>query len=343
MQIIKKEISMVNELFLDFIKTYEYFSAFNDDNIVVSDRLEKLIECMNQGRIRHYKYKDSINFNFSNKQYDQVIFNQDEKSIIVCFSGGKDSVAVALKLKQMGYKIALYHLHGINKSYPDEVDRAKKMANILQLPLYIENITLSGLNEYLEHPMKNQLLCTFAFNFAIKNRLGYKIAFGDFLDDDIEEGLFDRNWSDTSTMWKLYSNCVKTTFPQFEVVIVFKNFVETLTLVSKNKELLENVQGCILPKRFKNKIKSINETKYNISLLPNRCGSCWKCCVEYMILCDLDVVDYNQKFYEHCLLFLKTKMKDEKPFLEPTKDLKKIYEAFTLMSSDGSVYFKHIK
>ena len=83
MQIIKKEISMVNELFLDFIKTYEYFSAFNDDNIVVSDRLEKLIECMNQGRIRHYKYKDSINFNFSNKQYDQVIFNQDEKVYVL--------------------------------------------------------------------------------------------------------------------------------------------------------------------------------------------------------------------------------------------------------------------
>lgn len=36
-------------------------------------------------------------------------------------------------------------------------------------------------------------------------------------------------------------------------------------------------------------------------LFENRCGCCWKCCIEWMWLADTDKVDYNEDFYMHCV------------------------------------------
>jgi len=51
--------------------------------------------------------------------------------------------------------VILYHLHGINRAYPNEQQVAKEVAEYLNLPLIEDTIKLNGSNSYLEHPFKN--------------------------------------------------------------------------------------------------------------------------------------------------------------------------------------------
>lgn len=283
--------------------------------------------------------KESHIYNYMPTEKTQRIIDNNN-NIVVCFSGGKDSVATAIKYKGLGYNVYLYHIRGINGVYTDEWLRAKEIAEYLNLPLYIENIKLSGKNTYLEHPLKNQVVCSLALNYSINNNLGTCVAFGDFTSDTVKDGLFDRNWSDTKEMWSSYVEYIKTYISSFELKIPFNNYLETLNIVAKDAELLNMTQGCLSPQRFKNKLHNFNKEKYSVNLLNNRCGSCWKCSVEYIYLVDKGFIEPNDDFYIHCLDILKKKMKEEKPLLPKAKNYKDVYCAYLYNNYENS-YLKN--
>ena len=58
------------------------------------------------------------------------------------------------------------------------------------------------------------------------------------------------------------------------------------------------------PHRDREYWKKQNEQKYNITLPENRCGTCWKCALEYIYYVDHNVWQYNEAFYKHCLEML---------------------------------------
>ena len=62
------------------------------------------------------------------------------KSIILCFSGGKDSIAAAIKYKELGYDVHLYHLKHINPSFADEWECAQRSADLLGMPIFFDDI-----------------------------------------------------------------------------------------------------------------------------------------------------------------------------------------------------------
>ena len=43
-----------------------------------------------------------------------------------------------------------------------------------------------------------------------------------------------------------------------------------------------------------------NENKYNIKLLDGRCGSCFKCCMEIILLTELGYYNKNEELLKHC-------------------------------------------
>lgn len=261
----------------------------------------------------------------------------EKKNVVVAFSGGKDSVAAAMKFKEMGYNVNAFHLHGINRGLPNEVDHAREMANSIGVPFHVENVNVKGGSSWLEHPMKNQLICALVLDWSMTNGLGSHIAFGDFLNDYASTSLFDRNWSDTQEMWNGFTAYIRNYVPGFQIEIPFHTYIDTLDIITANGTgLLEKTQSCLtLPYRKINLVKG-NESKYGVKLLPNRCGSCWKCCVEYIYLADSGKVPYNKAFYQHCLEYLKGKMKDEKPFLPKPRNLTDVYVAFLYDVPNGS-------
>lgn len=253
--------------------------------------------------------------------------NNKTNTVVVAFSGGKDSLATVLKLQETGRDVVLFHVKGINKGYPDETQHVLDAAAYLNLPLHIETISQGGATSFKESPIKNQLIASLMLDYAISQNIGTSVAFGDFLTDNIHNSQFYESWSDTQEMWEGWLSLVRTYVPNVELLIPFGTYNETLDLISDSKELLSLVHGCILPYRFRAKTKAINESKYDITLLDGRCGSCWKCCTEYIYLVDKGVVPLNEKFYRHCLSFLRGKLESVRPDII-VRNERNAYEAF---------------
>ena len=328
----------VHPLFEHIVDLYITAQRFTDSDLGVGGvykALMPLFNCLCVGAGKQVSYS-SVDSPIALTRYMVPILIDKQNCVTVCFSGGKDSTALAMKLKEEGKNVYLYFLKGINKSYPDEYKRAEKVASILGLPLYIDEIKLSGKSAFKENPMKNQVVATFALNYAIQHNLGCHIAFGDFTDDTADKAAWDRNWSDTVEMWDAYRSVISSIIPGFQLLTPFKNYTETLAIVSKNQEILENVQGCLAPMRFREHWREQNTKKYGNVLLPNRCGSCWKCCVEYIYLVgqlkgfQIERLGLEDKgyFITHCLRILKSRLSTEHPYIKEVKATKDLHEIY---------------
>ena len=245
-------------------------------------------------------------------RYDKLKLPQyNPKNIILCFSGGKDSVATALHYKKLGYNVYLYHLKNINKAYPKEYENAQNVADALGLMLYVEQITLSGNHTYTEHPMKNMIIANSALQWGIRNNIGIKIAFGNYYTALLKDNKFDVCAGDCRDMWTIYENIIRNIIPKFKMYIPLKNIKTTLKALKCRKDLLSLSCSCIGPYRYREYWKKLNEDKYIIKLPKNRCGNCWKCALEYIYYVDHNVWQYNKEFYKHCLeTLLKNSIKE---------------------------------
>ena len=214
-------------------------------------------------------------------------------TIIVCISGGKDSAALTKLLMDKGYKVYLYHMRGVNKSYPDEVDAVVDIAHTLGLPYYIDNVVLSGKQRFVEHPMKNMIIANGAIHYGIREGIGTQIAFGNFNESYLEGNEFNVCAGDCMDMWYAYEKIIRTVIPNFYVYIPLHNSQETLEILTRNQELLSVTVSCMSPYRFRDHWRRRTQKKYGIELWPNRCGCCWKCCMEWMYYADHNVIDFE--------------------------------------------------
>jgi 7-cyano-7-deazaguanine synthase in queuosine biosynthesis len=269
---------------------------------------------------------------------------EDNNKIMLMFSGGKDSTALAMKYKELGYDVTLYFLQGVNLSYLDELEKAKIVAAKLDLPMVVDYVKVTGKSGFLENPTKNQLILSYAINKGIELGI-YRYSYGGFTEDIIEQAAFDRNYSDSIELFQWYVEGVKEVFPKLEVITPFKSEVETLKLIGEHKDIWNLFQSCLTPYRYRNHLKETNENKYGIKLLDNRCGSCWKCCMEYIVWCDLGLVEYNKEFYKHCLDIFINKLPEERPYAKPTKDYKEAYMIYIENEEllNKSKFFKEVE
>ena len=265
----------------------------------------------------------------------------ESNNMIVCISGGKDSVALAKYYMDEGYNVYLYHMHGINKVYPDEVEAVKRVAEYLNLPLYIENVTLKGTQDFVEHPMKNYIIANGAIHYAIREHLGINIAFGNFNESYLVDNDFAVCAGDCMDMWYAYEKIIRRYLPQFTINIPFKNNQDTIDIIENDPELLGLCVSCMSPYRFRQHWKKRTEDKYGVYLLPNRCGCCWKCASEYITYTDLQILDLNVKYYVHCLEILyNTKVKESNI---KTWSLEDIWSEYFFYPMSKSRAYKELK
>ena len=268
------------------------------------------------------------------------------KQIVVAFSGGKDSLATAIKYKSLGYDCKLFNLHGINKGFPGELNAARKLADKLDLSLFVEEVKLKGKKFYVEHPLKNQIICTFALVYCLENNIDTHIVFGDFKTDTYQKSHYGLDWSDCFEVWEAYEQFMRTWVKDFKVDISFDVIDDSYEVMSNNPEYIEDYQSCLMTIKYRNSLNKHNIDKYKVvDMLPNRCGSCWKCAMEYIYYADKGVQKYNRDYYKHCLNVLKDKFPSAKAELPKPKCMRDIYEGYfcTMKYYTDSAYYKDTK
>lgn len=231
--------------------------------------------------------------------------------VIVCISGGKDSAALTQKLIDEGKKVHLYHMRGINKVYSDEYKAVIDIARHFNVPYYIDTIVLSGTQKFVEHPMKNMIIANGAIHYGLMNGIGVNIAFGNFNESYLDGNQFEVCAGDCMDMWYAYERIIRKVIPSFNVSIPLHHNQESLEIIRDHKDLLALSVSCMSPYRFREHWKKRTENKYRIKLLPNRCGCCWKCCVEWMYYTDQNIFEYDQPYYLHCIEILYNTLKKE--------------------------------
>lgn len=308
MQTITHEIKNIHSLFDEIENAYVLTSERRDKLVspVYDESFEELFELFKE---------------YGNVEYSPALCKKhfipldtafsDEKTIIICVSGGKDSLATILHYLKQDYKIYLYHLKGINFTYKDEYKVVEELAERLKLPLIEEDVKLTGKQEWIEHPMKNMIIASMALQWGIRNKVTTQIAFGNFNTSSLKLDPFDVCAGDCKEMWSAYEKIIHRVLRDFSIQSPLTNFQDTIDAILQKPEYLEHTQSCIGPYRYREYLKTNNEKKYNIKLLPHRCGSCWKCCLEYCVFCDNDIFEYNEEYYKHCMRILRSTLYKE--------------------------------
>lgn len=245
----------------------------------------------------------------------------DSKNIIVCFSGGKDSIAAVLHYLKLGYNVYLYHMRHINFALSDEWQIAEEFAQYMNLPLYIDEITLSGHHDWVEHPMKNMIIANGALNYGIRETIGTKIAFGNYYTSTVDDDNFSFCGGDDKETWQAYEKIIQRIIPKFRMYICLQNVGTTLKAVCRNKQLLDLSVSCIGRANLRQHKHDWVQKKYGIILPRHRCGQCYKCCIEYIYMADHDLIEYSEDYYKYCLQKLQKNSEQEGDYLYSIDDV----------------------
>ena len=225
----------------------------------------------------------------------------DTGEITVCLSGGKDSAATAYYYKKKGYKVHLYHAAGVNKAYGDEKKAAQRIADYLGCDLFIDKIRLEGTHRFIEHPLKNYVIANGAIHYCLEMGYSPRISFGNFNKSTLDMNEFEVCGGDCIEMWDIYRQIIQKVLPEFDIEIPLETNADTFHLLQDDWQLFGMAVSCMSPFRFREHWKHRTEQKYGVRLFDNRCGCCWKDCMECAFLMDIGKMEYNETFYIHCM------------------------------------------
>ena len=263
------------------------------------------------------------------------------KEITVCLSGGKDSAACAYYYKKRGYRVHLYHCSGVNKAYGDEKTAAQRIADYLGCDLFIEKMWLNGTHKFIEHPMKNYVIANAAIHYCLAKGYTPRIAFGNFSRSSIETNAFEVCAGDCIEMWDAYRPIIQKVLPEFDIEIPLQTNADTFNLMTQDWELFSRAVSCMSPYRFREHWKHRCEEKYNVRMFPNRCGCCWKCCMEWMWLADIGQVPYNHAYYVHCFDILERTIYKEMG--RPAKSVEDVWYNYMFYPFEQSKAYEELR
>lgn len=336
MQVLKHSSILIHPLFNELERFYTATSEKVAVNRLVEYEFDESLKPL-QDMFNEYG-GTNYNFKFVDKGYKPLELPKfDENNVIVCFSGGKDSTAVAILYKNIGCNVYLYHIHGINKCYPNELEHAQEVADELGFPLIVENVSYSGSNDYIEHPLKNMMIAAMAISYGVNNGITNQIVVGNYLDETLDECAFYKDAGDCIDMWECFEGIMNNIYKDYQVWIDLDEMDNAYELVLSAPSVIPHILSCMGTYRFAEYRRQLNNNKFGINLLKGRCGCCIKCAKEYIYLCDHNTIyEYNEAYYKHCLSIIQKKIKEEQGEKLNERD---VFECAFGYSIEESKYF----
>lgn len=234
--------------------------------------------------------------------------NALDRHAILGFSGGLDSVAQAIYLKEAGYVVHLFELRNAN-TYENGLGHkaAVECARLLNMDFIEARIvkTTNKHNEYKqtrpENPIKNQLILAMMVDVCIENNWKY-ISLGDDFDLGMKDAVFGINFTDARELTQaflsgMYRYCDGLKFLKIDSTLHDK-FDRLMTL--KRHGLLDSYYSCVLAGRFNQQSHSRIERKFNVKLFKNNCGACRKCCMHNLLLHYKNEILFPGEYVDFC-------------------------------------------
>lgn len=248
---------------------------------------------------------------FLNQDYPAHKLVKGDKRVLLGYSGGKDSIYSATKLRKAGYEVEACFVTGLNRSSRDEKQAAIDTCKLLNIPLHIIPVKTSGSSNRFENPAKNILVL--ALMLDIGGPIGipnYSLGTEGDLEGGIEDYFTSTDFSDSPDVLELGCATFKPLknyrFINSNVPLwSYESYKAVLNRPKGGMELMAALRSCMSQYQYRAKLHSVNESKYGVKLLPGRCGSCWKCCLEYLYLEAMGRVVPNKAYSDHCWRRLK--------------------------------------
>lgn len=246
------------------------------------------------------RYSESVwTFDYTDKPTATTSLGGDR--VVLCFSGGRDSIVSLMKYRDEGRDVVLYHMHGVNASQSDEIQAAEECAKYFNVPLICETLRYHGHNCWMEHPMKNIVIANGALNQCITKNVGSVVAFGNYTETFLRNINFEVCASDCMDMWEAYENVLSEDIPDFHVAINLENLGETMDRICGNDEVLDMSLSCLCRHSLRAYRHQWVKDKFGIVLPKRRCGSCAKCTAEYIYRADHGQTAFSESYYRYCM------------------------------------------
>lgn len=222
------------------------------------------------------------------------------KKVMLALSGGLDSAYLLYKLIEKRYSVICVHVNGLNKSCATEEKlQAERIAKKAGAEFICVGFKAPS-QKYPDNPFKNQLILSIMLDIGVKEGVT-RYAIGSDWETPLANAAVGYTITDSKEVNEGFWNGIKAHFPYAELLMVDgseKKLQRISYLYEKN--VLEDISSCIAAHRFRAHLRDININKYGVRLMRGRCGSCYKCCMEYLLLVDLGLTKADAAYKEHC-------------------------------------------
>jgi len=222
--------------------------------------------------------------------------------VMVAYSSGMDSTSNALYHRAQGKEVILFHVHNLNKSYPDEARYARRFAEHYGLPLVmVEPVWATAKSAYVDNPVKNQTILAYMVDYG--RSIGCtEYAMGNYATDKLMEQIQGYWTTDSIELYEVFNRYVQGILPGYQYHHMPFDKYRAFEFITRNEpEAWQFVNSCIRPHRFKDYTHNQTEKKYGVQLIPHHCGVCYKCALEYLMLTDLGFYQLNTAYARKCI------------------------------------------
>ena len=242
-----------------------------------------------------------------------IAMNTTKPDVLVAFTGGKDSAATAVKIKQMGLNPVLFFVKNINSaSYAGEYNYAAKVAELLGFMMVTITIKQTGKSDYPDNPIKNQFILSLMVEHGYRVGIN-KFAQGNLKNENIEDTKVGFTLTDGVEMYEQVNNIFdKITQGTYRYLggVMESETESYFTLNEFAPGVLDSVMSCTLPYRYKARVNAATQKKFGIALRPHCCGTCYKCASEHLHRVIFGLAPNNKDYNNKCLEVLVKAYKD---------------------------------
>lgn len=231
-------------------------------------------------------------------------YKEESDVSVFSFSGGKDSIASYLKHVERFSPNDLFYVSGISPLYPEEVSRARIIADELGEHLTEAELGLDNKTWLPESVIKNQYIYSMIMeHYPFRPRA---VGFGGTVEVGPQSMAF---FHDSPEAFNLFHRFAEESWGRHTLIPFLQDEFESYELLSKHPELIPLVASCHGMPEKKEADRMEIKRRFGVEL-ENKydCGKCYKCAEKGIII---HGKDYPKEYLEYCMDVITKKVYSE--------------------------------